>query len=287
MPLAPIYADIGPLPNTDYFGTHQGWDAMLRHVRAATRFIGFVLIGFLFTGLVFMGTALWYFPKNSTPVTTVSKGGGTASSANRGGEFAGSDSEQTGTVSNEPIAPPVATPPKLPYPVPTSFGIYAVHDNKLTELESLPISVPDPRVALSAEIKKPTTLEISDEKPAFILFRRDLLNNAPQKILLRVVARMARETKVVDGKAKVSSVEDAWRIRNISRELNVAPIPGQPEMVIARVDDNTPLAPGRYALVVNRTGYDFTIKGPVKSLDFCLEGFETANGSVFTQCRAP
>ena len=162
-----------------------------------------------------------------------------------------------------------------------------MHDNKLTELKLLPISVPDPRVALSAEIKKPTTLEISDEKPAFILFRRDLLNNAPQKILLRVVARMARETKVVDGKAKVSSVEDAWRIRNISRELNVAPIPGQPEMVIARVDDNTPLAPGRYALVVNRTGYDFTIKGPVKSLDFCLEGFETANGSVFTQCRAP
>ena len=58
-------------------------------------------------------------------------------------------------------------------------------------------------------------------------------------------------------------------------------------MTVARVDDNAPLDAGRYALVLNRVGYEFTIKGPPKSLDFCLEGFETANGTVFTQCRAP
>ena len=104
--------------------------------------------------------------------------------------------------------------------------------------------------------------------------------------MLRVIARMARETKIVDGKATTTKIDEAWRIRNISRELKISPIPGQREMVIARADDVT-LAPGRYALVLNRVGYDFTINGPVNSLEFCLEGFEAANGSVFTQCRAP
>jgi hypothetical protein len=58
-------------------------------------------------------------------------------------------------------------------------------------------------------------------------------------------------------------------------------------MVIARLDDGVSLPAGRFALVVNRLGYDFTIDGPMQAPEFCLEGFETANGSVFTQCRAP
>lgn len=283
-PQPPIYGDFEPNVNLHYFGSHQGWDAVLRHVRAATRFVGFVLLGFLFIGLVLMGTALWYFPKNSA-VTTSTQRTGVAGVSD--GEEPTSGISEPAAPAREPTAPPIAAPPKLPYPVPTSFGIYALHNNTLTELEPLPINVPDPRVALSAEITKSDAFEMADAKPAFILFRRDLLNNAPQKVTLRVVARMVRETKVVDGKAKVTDVEGSWRIRNVTRELNVAPVPGQPEMIIARVDDNAPLDAGRYALVLNRVGYEFTIKGPPKSLDFCLEGFETANGTVFTQCRAP
>ena len=73
----------------------------------------------------------------------------------------------------------------LPFPVPASFGIYALGNNKLTELHPLPIGIPDGRVALSAEIKQPSTTEITDSNPAFILFRRDLLNNAPQTVAVR------------------------------------------------------------------------------------------------------
>ena len=69
-PQPPIYGDFEPNVNLHYFGSHQGWDAVLRHVRAATRFVGFVLLGFLFIGLVLMGTALWYFPKNSAVTTS-------------------------------------------------------------------------------------------------------------------------------------------------------------------------------------------------------------------------
>jgi hypothetical protein len=282
------YTDFEPAVSSyhHYFGAHEGWDAILRHVRAATRFVGFVLLGFLFIGLALMGSAVWYFPKNSAPVSRLNQGNSSVT-ASTSGTPTTSMTEQNESAT-EPIpssANPV--PPKLPYPIPTSFGVYALHNDKLSELDPLPINVPDPRVALSAEITKSSVLEIDDPKPEFILFRRDLLNNAPQKVVLRVVARMARETRVVDGKAKVVDIENAWRIRSISRELSVSPVPGQPEMVIARVDDNAPLEAGRYALVLNKIGYEFTIKGPPKSLDFCLEGFETSNGTVFTQCRVP
>ena len=190
----------------------------------------------------------------------------------------------------------ISTPPKqegtkdqnnLPFPVPTSYGIYALGNNKLTELHPLPIGIPDARIALSAEIKQPSTTEITDNNPAFILFRRDLLNNAPQTVSLRVVARVVRETKIVNAKATVTPIDGTWRIRNVSRELKVSPVPGQPEMVIARTADNAPLDAGRYALVLNRVGYDFSIAGPEKSLEFCLEGFETSSGTIFNPCRAP
>lgn len=175
----------------------------------------------------------------------------------------------------------------LPYPLPTSFGIYALNNNELTELQTLPIGVPDPRVALSAEITKPSGTTISDNKPAFILFRRELLNSAPQTLALRVVARVVRETKIVSGKATVTNIDGAWRVRNVSHELKVSPVPGQPEMIMARAPDDAPLPAGRYALVLNRVGYDFTIKGKEESPEFCLEGFEASNGSIFSQCRTP
>ena len=172
-------------------------------------------------------------------------------------------------------------------PLPTSFGIYVLNDKNLTELQPLPISVPGPRVAVSGLIKSPSATTVADSKPSFILFRRDLLNNAPQKISLRVIARMARETKIVNGKATVTNIEGEWRIRNISRDLRLSPIKGQREMLIARLDDGVSLTPGRYALVLNQAGYDFTVAGATQSPEFCLEEFETTNGSMLNKCRTP
>jgi len=103
--------------------------------------------------------------------------------------------------------------------------------------------------------------------------------------VLRIIARTAKETTIVGGKAKTTNLEGTWRIRNISRDLKISPIPGQREMVMAHISDDGALDPGRYVLVLNRTGYDFTIAGPVQSPVFCLEKFEVANGSVFNQCR--
>ena len=266
--------ELSPIQWTDDF-RHARWrEEFLRHMRSANRFFGLALLGIAFIGAVVIVATLWPLPKTSRQYEV----------ANKAPQIADTSPKQSSPSESVPV--PIEAAPKLPFPLPTSFGIYILNDNKLTELEALPINVPDPRVALSAEIKSPSTVTISDQKPAFILFKRDLLNNAPQKVILRVVARMTQETRIVNGKPVITKVEGAWRIRDISRELKISPIAGQREMVIARLDDDTSLPAGRYALVVSRIGYDFTIGGPVQAPEFCLEGFEAANGSVFTQCRS-
>jgi len=271
----PHYAELKPIQWTDDFPRTRWPEEFLRYLRSVNRFIGFALLGMAVIGAIVIVVTLWPLPKASRQIEMT----------NRSPQVSGPAVKQSGP--NESGLASVETSPRLPFPLPTSFGIYVLNDNKLVELEALPINVPDPRVALSAEIKNPSTVTISDHKPAFILFRRDLLNNAPQKVILRVVARMARETKIVNGKPVVTKIEGAWRIRDVSHELKISPIPGQREMVMARLDEGVSLPAGRFALVVNRLGYDFTIDGPAQAPESCLEGFEAATGTVFTQCRTP
>jgi len=241
-------------------------DQILPNVRFANQLIVVLILGIMFIGTVIVAGVLWRSPLSSHIETAdnLAKNGATAG-------------KSVSLKQEEDV-------PKVPYPLPKSYGIYALSDNKLTELKRLPISVPDPRVAISAALTKASTTMISSNKPSFILFRRDLLNNAPQKVAVRVVAQLKLDTKIVAGKPSVTGIDGAWRIRNISKEFKVSPVPGQREMVIARPDENETLAAGRYALVMNRVGYDFTVEGPVKSPEFCIETFATANGSIFSQC---
>jgi hypothetical protein len=270
---APRYSELSPIRLTDHF-QHVRWpEEFLRYMRSANRLIGFALLGMACVGAIVIVVTLWPLQKTSRQFETASK-------IPQAGETAVKQSspDESGLASTE-------TSPRLPFPLPTSFGIYVLSDNKLIELQALPINVPDPRVALSAEIKNPSIVTISNPKPAFILFRRDLLNNAPQKVILRVVARTTRETKIINGKPVINKIEGSWRIRDVSRELRISPIPGQREMLMARLDEGVSLPAGRFALVVNRVGYDFTIDGREQTPESCLEGFEAATGTVFTQCR--
>ena len=273
-PIAPLHAGPQSIQWSDNFQVSRLTEEFVRRARLSNVFTGLAFLGMAAIGAAIIAVVVWPSYKGSPlpiiknvpqPVVTAVK-----------------PSEP-----KENITEPTKSASKLPFPLPTSFGIYVLSNNKLTELQGLPIGIPDARIELSPEIRQPSLTTISDSKPAFILFRRDLLNNAPQKIMLRVVAQTMKETKIVNGKTLTSDVEGSWRIRNISRELKISPIEGQREMVIARLDDDVSLAAGRYALVLNRTGYDFTITGSVKSPVFCLEAFETTNGSVFTQCKIP
>jgi hypothetical protein len=270
-PPTPVFEDLGPARRAD--NLKYGWPREVTRPYGVTaiQIIGSVLLGTICIAVIFMATVLWQSPKVSPKIEAAHEIPKTATAS-------------TNSSSGEDSTKPVDA---LPFPVPTSFGVYALTDNKLVQLEPLPLKVPDPRVALSAEITKPSPTTISANKPAFILFRRNLLNDAPDRLTLRVVARMVRETKIIGGKAVTTAIEQSWRIRNTSLEFKVSPIPGHSEMIIAREDDNLVLAPGRYGLVLGGVGYDFTIAGSATSTVHCLEQFESANGPLITECRAP
>lgn len=261
----------------EFFRDRQHQDVWPRYMRSK-QFARVAIIILASLAAVGTGATLWRLSRISPPAEVMSKltFGPQTAAALKGGE-------QDRTA---PVA--VSASADTSYiPLPKSFGIYVLSDNRLIELQPLPIHVPDARVNVSAPIKVPSTTTLSDNNPIFILFRRDLLNNAPQKISLRVVARMARNTKIVNGKATVSDIGGTWRIRNISRDLKLSPVPDQREMIEARLGDGTSLSAGRYALVFNQVGYDFTIEGSLKSTEFCLEEFETTGGTILNQCRNP
>jgi hypothetical protein len=174
-----------------------------------------------------------------------------------------------------------------PFPLPSDYGIYALNNAELSELQALPIQVPDKRVAMSTPINRPSRTILSDGKAKFVLFRRDLSGNAPDRLEVRVVARVVRAlTFDARGKPSFSPVSDAWNIRNLSYEFKVRPISGNPEMLLAQPKDiDLALPPGRYVLVLKNEGYDFTVPGAISNASQCLERTDAANGSFYTECQ--
>jgi hypothetical protein len=188
-----------------------------------------------------------------------------------------------------PLPPPPAPPPAnpLPFPVPTVYGVYALDNGKLTELDALSEQVPDRRVAMSTPVTKPSHNILGDGHVKFVVFRRDLVALAPDRVDVRVVARVMR-TLTFDAKGKVSfgSVNDAWNIRNIVHEFRVRPIPGNPEMLLVQPEKaDFGLPSGRYVLVLRNQGYDFTVAGEVNDPAQCLERTEAANGTFYSDCE--
>jgi hypothetical protein len=182
------------------------------------------------------------------------------------------------------VVPPAATRPA--FPLPTTFGVYAVSADKLFELDMLPIRAPDRRIALSAAINTPSKTFLPDGRIKFIVFRRESSITAIERPEVRVLAKVIRAVTFEDGKANVAGKDDSWIIRNISRELKAAPIKDNPEMYEILGDDNeAPFSSGRYVLVLKGQAYDFTVEGTVTDLNQCLESTAAANGSFYSECR--
>jgi hypothetical protein len=185
--------------------------------------------------------------------------------------------------------PPVPTRPPsnpLPFPVPTAYGVYALDNGTLTELDALSEQVPDRRIAMSTPINKPSHTILRDSHIKFVVFRRDLAALAPERVDVRVVAKVMRAlTFDAKGKPSFAKVDDAWNIRNIFHEFRVQPIPGNPEMLLMQPEKaDFALVPGRYVLVLRNQGYDFTIPGEIKDPAQCLERTEAANGVFYSDC---
>jgi hypothetical protein len=179
--------------------------------------------------------------------------------------------------------------PTPSFQLPTVYGIYAMSDEQPIELKSLPIGVPDPRIAISGVISAPSVTTIRAGKISFVLFRRDLMFSAPDRISIRVVARVARELKFSGNKAATITKPDReWAIRDKSYEFRVAPLSDHPEMLLVRPENSDfVFPPGRYALVIKGLGYDFTVAGRVTDRAQCLERSETTGGTIYSECLNP
>jgi hypothetical protein len=188
-----------------------------------------------------------------------------------------------------PAPEKIASPPsdRLPFPVPTVYGVYALDNGTLTELDALSEQVPDRRVAMSTPISRPSHNILRDGHVKFVVFRRDLVALAPERVDVRVVAKVVR-AMTFDAKGKISfaPVNDAWNIRNIFHEFRVRPIAGNPEMLLVQPEKaDFGLPSGRYVLVLRNQGYDFTVAGELSDPAQCLERTEAANGIFYSDCE--
>ena len=174
-------------------------------------------------------------------------------------------------------------------PLPGDYGVYALTNGTLSELHLLSERVPDKRIAMSTPVSQASRTVLNDGKAKFVIYRRDLAGNAPERVDVRVVARVTRAlTFDAKGKPIFSPVTDSWNIRNMSYEFRVRPVAGNPEMLLVQPEKaDFLLVPGRYILVLKDMGYDFTISGTVTDPAQCLERTDASNGSFYSQCEKP
>jgi hypothetical protein len=187
------------------------------------------------------------------------------------------------------LKPSIATPSEPSFPIPSDYGIYALSNDALSELFALPERVPDKRIAVSTPLDQPSRTTLPDGKARFIVFRRDLAGNAPDRIEIRVVAQVARVLSFdAKGRPNIAPVSGSWNIRSNSYEFRVRPVAGNPEMLLVQSEKPAFMLPaGRYALVLKDQGYDFTVAGKVVEPAQCLERTDAANGSFYSECLKP
>jgi hypothetical protein len=183
------------------------------------------------------------------------------------------------------VQPPASNPPE--FPIPGDYGVYAINEGKLNELDMLSEQIPDKRIAMSTPVTQPSRTTLANGRAKFVVYRRDLANNGPERVDVRVVARVARAlTFDSKGKPTLASVSGAWNIRNITYGFRVRPVPGNAEMLLIQPENAEFVLPaGRYVLVLKNQGYDFTVAGPMTDRSQCLERTEAANGTFYSECQ--
>ena len=185
---------------------------------------------------------------------------------------------------NQPIQ---TSRPASRFPVPESYGLYVVSNGQLTRLEAMQTPVPNPRIAISGLITRPSPVVVPNGRVFFVAYQRDLMTNAPDGASVRVVAQVMRALKSIGaGKPIATAVEDTWAARSVTAGLTVGPIPNQPEMVVIKPSNaERSLSPGRYMLVFKNQAYDFAVEGVMTDTAQCLERTDTENGTAYTECR--
>jgi hypothetical protein len=192
-------------------------------------------------------------------------------------------SSQSQVTNNSVPAPPAAKPAPLR---PTDYGVYAISNDALVELNLLPGRPPDIRVAVSAALTMPSRTILRNGHPKFIIFRRDLASSVADRAEVRTMAKIAREFSV--DLVNKKPVDDTWVIRNISFPFRMSPLNDNPEMYELHSEDPAlDLTPGRYALVLKNQAYDFSVEGEAVDPKQCIERIVGSNGTFYSDCKRP
>jgi hypothetical protein len=183
---------------------------------------------------------------------------------------------------------PAGALPQGRIPLPTMFGVYAIRDGRLIELEPAASEPVDPRAKHLQQIVEPARTVLPDGNLTFLVFRRELIVNAPERVPIKFAARVSRMMSF-DPQGKVvwtSPVKATWLIRDGGFDFRVMPVKESPEMVYVRAENpDFTLPAGRYVLMVNNQPYDFAIEGPVTDPAHCVEGSATMRGPIFYECK--
>jgi hypothetical protein len=174
------------------------------------------------------------------------------------------------------------------FPRPTAYGVYAIADDRLIDLEQVQTSAADPRTRYLLQIVKPSRTVINEPKLSFVAYRRDFVTTVPEKVPVKIAARLAKAmTFDANGKAVVAPpASDTWIVRDQGYDLRVQPLRDSPEMVLLRPESEDFVFPsGRYVLQLGGQSYDFVVGGPVTDPGQCVEGVATARGPAFYECR--
>jgi hypothetical protein len=233
-------------------------------------------------GLVlYAGGAIWLKlgrpVANGTAVASAAASGQKHMSPTIGAETVGSGHPEMRQTQGTPVL-------NLPFPMPERYGVYAASNGRIAALEQLPVDVPPARSQMSAEIRTPSRTPVSGTDLKFVVIKPGLSNHAAESAQVRAVARVDHALVFVNGRPTTLPVPSEWRVREKPYELNISPLEGDREMLLVEPAPGLVLPPGRYALVLNGEGYDFTVPGPVTALEQCLEQFQVQNGVILSEC---
>jgi hypothetical protein len=141
---------------------------------------------------------------------------------------------------------------------------------------------------MSTPVKAASRTMLPNGRISFIVFRRDMSASAPDRVAVRVIARIIRGmTFHAGGQASTATLENEWTIRSTSYDLRVAPLNDNAEMLLLRPENDFAFPPGRYGLVLKGQAYDFSVAGPITEPVQCLEHVAAANGNFYSECRRP
>lgn len=171
--------------------------------------------------------------------------------------------------------------------LPTDYGIYALIDDKsLAELNATGVMAPDMRIAISAAFKKPDRPRLSNGRVKFIVFRRDVAKAIPERVEVRVVAKVAREYSTDAAGKAPNGGDDFGVVRNIAYPFRASPIPGTPEMYELHAGDSElDLPPGYYILSLGTQAYYFQVDGAITDPRHCLERVVSSSGTFYAPCK--